>query len=344
MASDLTICSTAENICSTNGRIYCQPKFDSDSHTCKCVRGEHCTRKEVISNNARLWLDVFQHTTPIMKIRANFTFTSDVPDTVERNPFVLYDSHRELYILKLRIPEETFQLKISFMESPNTFTGDVLIPQMEPNTKYELEISTYFDASSDTMVYSARVDGNEVVRIEHNDQIFGNGVRFSFGECPFCSITGIEYNVDQNPSEFMANQQTLQKFKNVYKNWIFSIDVMKTTDILTHSNAFKICDENTEQKIITLSGSGSTSLKIKQPGNFLLDIVKNVYYKILITQLYSPLLGKYIVEIRVDGLLLHKQVLQNDPLERTNFYAYAGFPGHDLTQGIKYRNYLFYTF
>ena len=121
---------------------------------------------------------------------------------------------------------------------------------------------------------------------------------------------------------------------------------MRTTDVLTaSSNAFKICNENNGDKIVVLSGRGSTQLVITKPGEGIsFESIKNVYHKILITQSYSPLYGKYIIEIRIDGVLIHKEVLQSEPQEMIDIYTYAGFPGNDLTEGIKYRNYLFYTF
>ena len=155
---------------------------------------------EAISITKAFWLDKFQFTKPQMIIKANLTMTSEEILTQRRRPFVLFDTHTKKLLFDLRIPVNSLQLQISFMKTGVDYTGNVLIPQIEPNVNYELEISTYFDASANTMVYSGRVDGHQVVRIENNDQIFGNEVNFKFAACPHCSITGIEYNVDQNPS------------------------------------------------------------------------------------------------------------------------------------------------
>ena len=108
------------------------------------------------------------------------------------------------------------------------------------------------------------------------------------------------------------------------------------------SNEFILFDEETGVSLVVMTATPSQQLQIL-PGNILFQPVKNVYYKLVITQVFAPLLSTYVVEVRLDGVLIHKE-FNNDAQELTTVKVYASKGTNNLLDGITLRNYYFDSF
>ena len=107
--------------------------------------------------------------------------------------------------------------------------------------------------------------------------------------------------------------QIIQEFSTFYTNWVFSVELKKIVQFVSPSNSFIIIDSlgdtlvEIKAKPFSSSGVGTTRLKIS-PGGDIISVLDDVYQKLVITQVFAPLLNTHVVEVRLDGVLLHKEL------------------------------------
>ena len=127
-------------------------------------------------------LDSFTFVKPQFNLKFSFKYLSDnITDTL----CYLYDTQRQKPLWKIKAASNA--LMVDYHPLLVDFQMTL---HLTWNVFHIFEMSSYFNSTAEKMVLSVRVDGNEALYFEHDEQSFGNHANLIFGShTHFAAIT-----------------------------------------------------------------------------------------------------------------------------------------------------------
>ena len=99
--------------------------------------------------------------------------------------------------------------------------------------------------------------------------------------------------------EIPVDQHLLQSLDSISTNWIFHFEFKVTSDTLGPMNSEIIRALDDEgSSLAGLAVKGSLTLSV---AGFMFQPKKNVYHKVVITNIFSPIHNACLKEVRIDG-------------------------------------------
>ena len=123
---------------------------------------------------------------------------------------------------------------------------------------------------------------------------------------------------------------------SISHNWIFHFEFKVTSDTLAplFSNMIEVSGD--EGIMVRINVQIGNTFDI---GTIMFQPTKNVYHKVVYTQVYSPIHNACLKQVRIDGGKWMR-TFERTPQSYTNVKAYAGSPGApSQTQNVLIRNF-----
>ena len=142
--------------------------------------------------------------------------------------------------------------------------------------------------------------------------------------------------------EMQVKTHHLQTIASLSRSWVFSIEIRRFREALVVGHNLMKVKSNEEDRMINILTYTSTSVKIKSGEIiFTLETVQDVYYKVTVSQIFWPTNNRYVRELRIDGVLQHRVILE-EAKTYTNVRFYAADPAMNIhSEDFFIRNYYF---
>ena len=141
--------------------------------------------------------------------------------------------------------------------------------------------------------------------------------------------------------EIEKPSKTLQTMARLSKSWVFNVEIKRHLNTFTYDNANIIKMKANEDIQVSFKSITTTGIKIKNGEIWAtLEMTKDQYYRITISQIFWPTLNQYVRELRIDGVLQQPRYIVKNAVEYTAVKVYANHLDASLDiKGATIRNF-----